>query len=62
MVNDKRGIKTSGGLIDSLSQYLFWDADVSDVDEKLNSKYIIKKVLLYGKYKDYKFLWVKKKY
>jgi hypothetical protein len=43
-----------GKLIHSLSGHLFWDVDISKLDEDIDSKYIIKKVLLYGLYADFK--------
>jgi len=41
--------------IKSLSKHLFWETDISAVDEKKHIKYIISKVLMYGLYAD----WVK---
>ncbi|RLD26057.1 MAG: hypothetical protein DRI54_03595 [Bacteroidetes bacterium] len=43
-------------LINTLSNHLFWDVDVSTIDTKTHSKYIIKKVLQYGFYEDWKSL------
>lgn len=39
----------------SLSKHLFWETDISTVDDKKHIKYIITKVLLYGLYPD----WIK---
>ena len=43
-------------LINTLSNHLFWDVDVSNIDTKVHSKYIIKRVLQYGFYEDWKSL------
>jgi len=42
------------GLVKTLSPHLFWDVDISEIDEIKNSKYIVTKVLLYGLYSDFK--------
>ena len=43
-------------LIENLSSHLFWDIDKSIVDTNKNSSFIIKKVLLYGTFKDWLIL------
>jgi len=37
----------------SLSKHLFWETDISEIDEKKHMRYIISKVLLYGLYPDW---------
>ena len=39
----------------SLSKHLFWETDISTIDEKKHKRYIITKILLYGLYAD----WIK---
>jgi Family of unknown function (DUF6922) len=41
--------------LNSLSKHLFWETDISEINEKKHKKYIITKVLMYGLYPD----WVK---
>lgn len=41
-------------IVNTLSSHLFWDVDISDIDKKKHSKYIITKVLKYGLYSDWK--------
>ena len=41
--------------LNSLSRHLFWDTDISEIDEIKHKKYIITKVLIYGLYPD----WIK---
>ena len=43
-------------IINSLSNHLFWDVDLSGIDQEKNSKYIITKVLQYGLLTDWKQL------
>jgi len=38
----------------NFSDHLFWDVDVSFLDPDKHSKYIIKNVLQYGSYNDFK--------
>ena len=40
-------------LINSLSNHLFWDADISSIDPENHSKFIITRVLQYGLYEDW---------
>ena len=42
--------------INKMSQHLFWDVNISEIDVYKNSKFIIKKVLQYGLYSDWKIL------
>ena len=39
--------------VNTLSPHLFWDVDISEIDEDVNSKYIVSKVLQYGLYADF---------
>ncbi|MDF1547211.1 MAG: hypothetical protein P1P88_05280 [Bacteroidales bacterium] len=48
---DKAEIK-----IDSFSEHLFWDVDKAGLDFDKHQKYIIKYVLMYGLYDDWKLL------
>ena len=41
-------------IIKTLSEHLFWDIDISDIDVQKHNKFIIKKVLLYGTFNDWK--------
>jgi len=41
-------------LISTLSNHLFWDVEKSTIDPELHAKYIIKNVLQYGLYDDWK--------
>ena len=43
-------------ILSSLSKHLFWDVDIHNVDINKNEKYIIKKVLQYGTYEDWKII------
>ena len=43
-------------LLNKFSPHLFWDVDFKDVDIEQHSKFIIKKVLLYGLYSDWKII------
>ena len=43
-------------IIHSLSNHLFWDVDLSDIDQDKHSGYIIKKVLQYGLFNDWEHL------
>ncbi len=47
-------MKHKNELIELLSDYLFWDIDINDIDVQKHKKYIIKKVLQYGTYSDWK--------
>ena len=49
MKNDKK-------IQELLSKHLFWDVDVSEIDEEKHKKYIIKKVLQYGNFNDWKII------
>lgn len=40
----------------SFSANLFWDADISSIDMEQNSRYIIQRVLEYGRYDDWKLI------
>ncbi len=42
--------------IKSFSSHLFWDTDISQIDFDKHQKFIIKKVLQYGFYNDWKLL------
>lgn len=41
-------------IINNLSKHLFWDVDISAIDQEKNSKYIISKVIQYGLFTDWK--------
>jgi len=43
-------------IIEFLSKHLFWDVDVSEIDVQKHKKFIIKKVLLYGTFNDWKII------
>lgn len=43
-------------ILNKLSDHLFWDIDISEIDIEKNSRFIIKKVLQYGLYTDWKLL------
>ncbi|MCD4692473.1 MAG: hypothetical protein K8R79_06145 [Calditrichales bacterium] len=53
-IDYNNGIKNNNQIVNTLSSHLFWDVDISDIDEKKHSKYIITKVLKYGLYSDWK--------
>ncbi len=38
------------------SQYLFWDAQVEDIDLQKNKRYVIERVMTRGKMEDFKML------
>jgi len=41
-------------LLQQLSKHLFWDVNIDDIDIRKHQKFIIKKVLLYGTFDDWK--------
>jgi len=43
-------------IINSLSKHLFWDVDSSDIDLNKHKKFIIRKVLQYGTFNDWKII------
>ena len=43
-------------IVESLSKHLFWDIDISNIDEKKHQRFIIKKVLQFGTYNDWKVI------
>jgi len=43
-------------LIPNFSKHLFWDVDSTHINQDKNDKYIIKKVLQYGLFKDWQLL------
>lgn len=49
-------MKPDKKILNKMSGHLFWDADLSEIDIERNAKYIIKKVLQYGFYSDWKIL------
>ena len=49
MKNDKK-------IHELLSKHLFWDVDISDIDEQKHKKFIVKKVLQYGNFDDWKII------
>jgi len=49
MKNDKK-------IHELLSKHLFWDVDVSNIDEQKHKTFIIKKVLQYGNFNDWKII------
>ncbi len=42
--------------INTLSPHLFWDVDINDVDADKNKSFIIKRVLEFGFFKDWKLI------
>ena len=42
--------------IHDFSVHLFWDVKLNDIDLTLHTQYIIKKVLIYGFYKDWQLI------
>ena len=42
--------------IQGFSDYIFWDVDRSSIDPVANAPYIVKRVLEYGQYEDWKHL------
>ena len=42
--------------LSDFSPHLFWDVDIKDVDMVKHSKFIVKKVLLYGVFSDWKII------
>ena len=40
--------------VNQLSKHLFWDVDIAEIDEQKHSRYIIKRVLQYGLFSDWK--------
>jgi hypothetical protein len=49
-------MRKTADIISKFSTHLFWDVDSSDLEINKHSKYIISKVLQYGKYSDWKVL------
>ncbi len=47
-------MKNDFNIVETLSKHLFWDVDALQLNSKEHSNYIIKKVLLYGFYSDWK--------
>lgn len=45
-----------GKIIKLLSKHLFWDIDISNINVQKHQKFIIKKVLQYGTYNDWKLI------
>lgn len=43
-------------VISSFSKNLFWDVEMGSIDMESNSKYIIQRVLEYGRYDDWKLI------
>ena len=43
-------------LSEQLSKHLFWDINVSEIDEQKHKKFIINKVLQYGTFNDWKII------
>ena len=41
-------------IVETLSKHLFWDVDISEIDDLKHKKFIIKKVLFYGTFNDWK--------
>lgn len=44
---------TDGEIIASFSKNLFWDVDSASINMEANSRYIIQRVLEYGRYDDW---------
>ena len=47
---------SSAEIITSFSKNLFWDVDPSTINLESNSRYIIQRVLEYGRYSDWKLI------
>ncbi len=47
---------TETKIIKLLSKHLFWDIDISEINEQKHKKFIIKKVLQYGTFTDWKII------
>jgi len=41
-------------IVETLSKHLFWDVDISEIDDQEHKKFIVKKVLFYGTFNDWK--------
>ena len=41
-------------IVNVLSRHLFWDVNISEIDAQKHQKFIIKKVLFYGTFNDWK--------
>ena len=46
-------IKKNNNFLNNFSKHLFWDVDISALDEEKHLKYIITQVLEYGLYQDW---------
>ena len=49
-------MKLDNKIMEKMSGHLFWDVDSSEIDIERNAKFIIKKVLQFGLYSDWKIL------
>ena len=49
-------IMSNAEIITSFSKNLFWDVDPSTINLESNSRYIIQRVLEYGRYNDWKLI------
>lgn len=47
---------TGAEVISSFSKNLFWDVDLDSINMESNSRYVIKRVLEYGRYNDWKLI------
>lgn len=47
-------MKNDFNIVETLSKHLFWDVDTLQLNSKEHSSFIIKKVLLYGLFSDWK--------
>ena len=43
-------------IISSFSKNLFWDVELGSIDMESNSRYVIQRVLEYGRYNDWKLI------
>ena len=43
-------------IITSFSKNLFWDVDPGSIDLEINSRYVIQRVIEYGRYSDWKLI------
>ena len=49
-------MKSDKKILTKMSGHLFWDVDLSEIDIEKNSKFVIKKVLQFGLYSDWKIV------
>jgi len=54
-MNNKKVINNKK-ILELFSKHLFWDIDIKNIDIQKHKKFIIKKVLQYGTYNDWKII------